>query len=406
MHAACGNRDVRRKALRAVQRQPPRHGILDRRRAIATMMAAGGAVPLLAANAFDAPAQNGATLAQAAAHNGRVYGAAVRIRRIDAEQDYRQAVVQECALLVPEYEMNWNEIEPAYGQLSFDRIDALVDFATDQGKKLRGHVLFWHLGVPEWASAMLRERRDWGLVNHYVGFVMTRYRDLVHQWTVVNEAIDPGQRSDGLRNSIYLEAFGPGYIHRAFTLARGLAPNGLLLLSDYGLEYDNAEQRARRYYFLKLIERLKGAGTPLDCIGLQGHLDLRLGQVSAPAIAAFLRELNDMNLPVMVTELDVKESQYVASAQERDRMVADETRRYLDAVLSHGRCLGVTTWGLSDRHSWIIEITPQDYARFPGAWKNGESPGINRGLPLSWEMKPKPMYFALRDALWRIRLRR
>ncbi|MBV8724573.1 MAG: endo-1,4-beta-xylanase [Candidatus Eremiobacteraeota bacterium] len=386
-----------------MQHQPSKKSI-GRRRAIATMVA-GGAVPFLAA-AYDASAESHATLAQAAAHNRRVYGSAVRIRDVEAEPDYRQAIVHECSLLVPEFEMNWNEIEPAYGQLSFDRIDALVDFATDQGKKLRGHVLFWHLSVPDWATKMLRARPDWGLVTHYVGFVMDRYRELIHQWTVVNEAIDPGQRSDGLRNSIYLQAFGPSYINRAFSLARSLAPNDMLLISEYGLEYDNPEQRARRYYFLKLIERLKAAGVPLDCIGLQGHLDLRLGQISAPAIAAFLRELNDMKLPVIVTELDVKESNYAASAQERDRMVADETRRYLDAVLSHSRCLGVTTWGLSDRHSWIIQVTPQDYARFPGAWKNGESPGVNRGLPLDWEMKPKPMYFALRDALWRNRVRR
>ncbi|MBV8198021.1 MAG: endo-1,4-beta-xylanase [Candidatus Eremiobacteraeota bacterium] len=368
-------------------------------------MVAGGAVPFLAA-AFDGSAESRATLAQAAARNGRTYGAAVRIHEVEAEQDYREAIVRECALLVPEFEMNWNEIEPAYGQLSFDRMDAMVDFATDQGKKLRGHVLVWHLSVPQWAVKMLHERPDWTLVRHYVGFVMERYRDLIHQWTVVNEAIDPGQRADGLRDSIYLRAFGPGYIDRALALARSLAPNDMLLISDYGLEYDNPDQRARRYYFLKLIERLKSAGVPLDCVGLQGHLDLRLGQISAPAIAAFLRELNGMRLPVIVTELDVKESDYVASAQERDRMVADETRRYLDAVLSHSRCLGVTTWGLSDRHSWIIDVTPVDRARFPGAWQNGESPGVNRGLPLDWSMKPAPMYFALRDALWQNRRRR
>ncbi len=385
--------------------QRPHRRHISRRGAIAAVIA-GGAVPFLGAKAHGALAETHATLAEAAAHNGRVFGAAVRIGRIAVEQDYRDAVARECSLVVPEYEMNWNEIEPAYGQLDFDRIDALVDFATDQGKKLRGHVLVWHISVPDWAVKMLRRRPDWTLVTHYVGFVMQRYRDLIHEWTVVNEAIDPGQRSDGLRNSIYLEAFGPDYINRAFALARSLAPNGRLLISDYGLEYDNPEQRARRYYFLKLIERLKTAGVPVDCVGLQGHLDLRRGQISVPAIADFLRELNNLRLPVIITELDVKESEYAASVEERDRMVADETKRYLDVVLGHSRTLGVTTWGLSDRHSWIIEVTPEDYARFPRAWKNGEGPGVNRGLPLDWSMKPKPMYFALRDALWRNRARR
>ena len=106
-----------------------------------------------------------------------------------------------------------------------------------------------------------------------------------------------------------------------------------------------------------------------------------------------------MKLAIIVTELDVKESNYIASAQERDRLVADEVRRYLDVLLSMPYVLGVTTWGLSDRHSWL-EVTPEDYARFPHAWTHGDGPGLNRGLPFDSSMRPKPMYYALRSALW------
>ena len=105
-----------------------------------------------------------------------------------------------------------------------------------------------------------------------------------------------------------------------------------------------------------------------------------------------------MGLSVIITELDVKESDYVASAAQRDQMVADETRRYLDVVLNERAVLGVTTWGLSDRHSWL-EVTLQDYARFPNAWTDGGGPGFNRGLPLDSSMRPKPMYYAIKDAL-------
>jgi endo-1,4-beta-xylanase len=129
------------------------------------------------------------------------------------------------------------------------------------------------------------------------------------------------------------------------------------------------------------------------------------GFVSQPAIAAFLREVVGMKLAIVVTELDVKESDYIASMQDRDRLVADEVRRYLDVVLSFPGVLGVTTWGLSDRHSWL-QVTPADYARFPGAWTRGDGPGLNRGLPFDSEMRPKPMYYAVRDSLWSVRPRR
>jgi endo-1,4-beta-xylanase len=375
---------------------------ISRGNAIATMFMAGAA-SVLGANG-DAVAQGQPTLAAAAAHQRRFYGSAVRIRELDAEKDLRDAVLRECAQLVPEFEMNWNHVEPQYGQLTFDRMDELATFANYNAKSLRGHTLLWHLGVPDWAATMLRERKDWNIVARYFGSVIPRYGDVIHQWEVVNEAIDPGARSDGLRNSVFMQAFGPDYISRAFVQARTFAPHAKLFINEYGLEYDIPEQRQRRYFLLKLLERLKNARVPLDGLGLQGHLDLANGYVSQPSIAAFLREVIDMKLAIIVTELDVKESNYVASPQARDRLVADEVRRYLEVVLSAPHVLGVTTWGLSDRHSWL-QVTPQDYARFPGAWTHGDGPGYNRGLPLDSSMQPKPMYYALRDMLWTVRPR-
>ncbi len=373
---------------------------LSRRTVIAAMLAAGAA-PMLGAKAS---AEN-ISLAAAASRSGRFFGSAVRIDQLNAEEDLREAVLRECSYLVPEIEMNWNQIEPAYGQLSFEKMDDLAAFATRYDKKLRGHTLLWHLAVPEWAEAMLRERQDWNLIARYFGSVIPRYGDVIQQWEVVNEPIDPGLRTDGLRESIFLTAFGPHYINRALTQARIFAPRALLLINDYGLEYDLPEERARRYFLLKLLERLKEQEAPLNGLGVQGHLDLRKGHVSEPAVANFLREVADMGLSIVVTELDVKEGDYVAPAQQRDRLVGDEVRRYLDVVLSQGGVLGVTTWGLSDRHSWL-EITPADYARFPGAWTDGSGPGLNRGLPLDAAMKPKPMYFAIRDAFLSTRPKR
>ena len=354
---------------------------------------------MLGARTRDLGSENQATLAAAAARNGRFYGSAVRIHELQTEWDLREAVLRECWQLVPEFEMNWNQIEPQHGQLSFDRVDALAAFANANQKRLRGHCLIWHLGTPDWAAAILRQRHDWGLVARYFGSVMPRYGDVIQQWEVVNEAILPGARSDGLRESVFLKTFGPDYINRAFYQARTFAPHGQLFINEYGLEYDIPEQRQRRYFMLKLLERLKNAGVPIDGLGLQAHLDLGNGRISQSSIAAFLREVTGMKLAIIVTELDVKESNYIASAQERDRLVADEVRRYLDVLLSMPYVLGVTTWGLSDRHSWL-EVTPEDYARFPHAWTHGDGPGLNRGLPFDSSMRPKPMYYALRSALW------
>jgi endo-1,4-beta-xylanase len=368
---------------------------ISRRDLIAAMLAATAA-SVIGAKVIGAPA---GSLAVAAARNGRYFGSAVRIDELDAEQDLRDAVLRECSYLVPEIDMNWNQVEPAYGQLSFEKMDDLATFAIRNGKRIRGHTLLWHLGVPEWAVQMLRETQDWNVIARYFGSVMPRYGDVIGEWEVVNEPIDTGHRMDGLRQSIFLDVFGPQYINRALAQARQFAPHGQLLINEYGLEYDLPEERDRRYLLLKLLERLRNQGAPLDGLGLQGHLDLRKGHISETAIASFLNDVSSMGLSIVVTELDVKESEYVASAEERDRMAGDEVRRYLDVVLRYPRVLGVTTWGLSDRHSWL-QVTPADFARFPGAWADGSGPGLNRGLPLDSSMQRKPMYYAIRDALW------
>ena len=41
------------------------------------------------------------------------------------------------------------------------------------------------------------------------------------------------------------------------------------MINEFGLEYDLRVEHDRRYHFLKLLERLKRAGVPLDGVGLQ-----------------------------------------------------------------------------------------------------------------------------------------
>jgi len=57
---------------------------------------------------------------------------------------------------------------------------------------------------------------------------------------------------------------------------------------------------------------------------------------------------------------------------------------------------------LSDRHSWL-QVTQEDVARYPNAWKDGSTPGVNRGLPFDYSLEPKPMYRAIADSVRRRR---
>ena len=228
--------------------------------------------------------------------------------------------------------------------------------------------------------------------------MIPRFGATINQWDVVNEPMLMGQREDGLRDSVFLRAFGPDYIPRAFAEARRYTPDGVLLLNEFDLEYGYSNQTARRSLLLKLLEKLRHGGTPIDGLGLQSHLALRRGAVSALALTQFIKDVSDLGLSVTVTELDVKEADYAAPVERRDRLVADEVKRYLDIVLTAKHLTGVATWGLSDRHSWL-KVETSDYARFPGVWRNGDGPGVNRGLPFDTYMHRKLMYYAIQDAL-------
>jgi endo-1,4-beta-xylanase len=161
-----------------------------------------------------------ASLARVAAEAGRYYGSAVRIGRIAADDQYREAILRECAYLTPELEMKWDAVERIRGEWSLAPVDDLMSFARANGMKVRGHTLLWHRSVPDWADDFLLEHKDWSPVRNYFSAVISRYGDEIGQWDVVNEPIDTGYRMDGLRENVFLKAFGPDYIRRALDDAR------------------------------------------------------------------------------------------------------------------------------------------------------------------------------------------
>jgi len=330
------------------------------------------------------------------------FGSAVRIEEAVKDQVFRNLLLRECNYFTPEVELKWDAVERSPGSFDFRSMDALTDFALTNNKQLRGHTLLWHLSVPHWATSLLPEKGGWSFLQRYLQAALSRYGNAIAEWNVINEPIETGYRTDGLRSSIFLQAFGVDYIARALWEARRLAPRAKLLINEFGLEYDLRVEHERRYHFLKLLERLRQAGVPLDGIGLQAHLDLSKGALSADVLGRFLKEIADLGLFIVISELDVKEHEYILPVEQRDNRVAEETRRYLDVAFGQPAVRGLITWGLSDRHSWL-QVTQEDVARYPNAWKDGSTPGVNRGLPFDYSLEPKPMYRAIADSVRRRR---
>src|SRR5688500_2580421 len=88
------------------------------------------------------------SLKERAARKGILFGAAARSMNLRDDTAYAQAFVQECAVLVTEWEAKWGPLRPTPDTFTFEAVDTLQDFSHQHGLGFRGHALVWHEHVP------------------------------------------------------------------------------------------------------------------------------------------------------------------------------------------------------------------------------------------------------------------
>ena len=325
------------------------------------------------------------SLREAAAQGHVLYGAAICTSDLDMECR-RRTILRECSLVTLEYEMKWDRIgaDPDFGAC-----DRLAAFAAGNGLAVHGHALWWHGSIP----GGLDEAPDATFAEaalEHLRVTTGRYAGRMHSWDVVNEPLEEAGadgRPDGLRTTRFLQALGTGYIATAFRAAAATDPRAVLVLNEMGLEYASAAAERKRRLMLALLERELAQGTPIHCLGLQSHLDASDQPRHHPELRAFLREVRQMGLSVMITELDVSDRQCPRNLSLRDRMVADTYRSHVELVLEESRTLAVITWGLDDGRSWLRGVSGRSDNILP------------RPLPFDRALRRKPTWHGLKAAL-------
>ncbi|MCJ2011971.1 endo-1,4-beta-xylanase [Methylobacterium sp. J-076] len=366
---------------------------LNRRSLLTGAAASGLAAPAVAAADFG-PVGRPSWAADgpqgAAARKGLAFGAAVPSNLLNRSPDFRTILARDCGLLLGNNEMKMAVVLPEPGRTDFAPADSVVRFARAHGQHLRGHALVWHEALPAWvaprlAGADARQAED--LLRRWIDTVAGRYRGMIESWDVVNEILagyGPVRRPDGLRETPWLAALGPGYVDLAFHLAREADPRAALAWNEDSLEHDFDWVEARRSRALKRLEGMRARGVPIRRFGIQAHL---VGDhpFDATKFRRFLRELGQLGLGIEITELDIDDKAFPADIAARDRAVADVVRRILDVALDEPALLNVVTWGLFDGDTWLNDHP--DHRRRDGLRQ--------RPLPLDEGMRPKPF----RDAL-------
>lgn len=301
-------------------------------------------------------------------------GTAVLAEQLQTDPRYAEIVRQEFDMVTPELAMKFDVLQPARGEFDFEAADAIVDFAEQHGLRVRGHVLVWHHQLPTWLEQGHFTRPELiAILREHITTVVERYRGRIHAWDVVNEAVDPAG-PDGLRNTFWLRGIGPEYIRLAFEWAHAADPAARLYYNDYGAEHIGPKFAAVKALAVALLD----ANVPLHGIGLQAHLRL----VDAPdraSIEQVLQHWRRLGLQAEITEMDVQIQGAVGNPDDLLVRQADVYASVAQACFNSANCRGFSTWGFTDRHSWIAEHTG-----------NADAP-----LLFDSAYQPKPAYHAL-----------
>jgi endo-1,4-beta-xylanase len=210
------------------------------------------------------------------------------------------------------------------------------------------------------------------VLKKHIQAEVRHYRGKVFAWDVVNEAFN----EDGTyRESVFYKTLGPGYIADALRWAHQADPRVKLYLNDYNIEATGPKSDA--YY--RLAKELKAAGVPLHGIGLQAHLALQYGYPAT--LEDNLRRFSRLGLDTALTEVDIR--MQLPATEEKLTQQAQWYADLTEACLAVRRCVGITLWDYTDKYSWIPAFFP----------------GEGAALPWDEELRPKPAYFALREAL-------
>jgi len=293
-------------------------------------------------------------------------GAAVSPRILSSSDS--ALVISQFNSLVCENQMKPESVHPLENKWTFQDADIVAAFAKRHHMKLRGHTLVWHQQTPGWffkdgdqevSKEVLKER-----LQKHIQTVVSRYKDEVYCWDVVNEAISDKKDEYFRKDSPWYKILGEKFIELAFQYAHEANPNVKLFYNDY-----NTTNPEKREKIIRLVKSLQEKGIQIDGIGMQGHW--KIGYPNREQIATTIDQFAALGLRVQITELDV--SAYQSNKEEKTEMTPELDQKLADYYKmcfevfreKKDKISGVTFWGVADNKTWLDNFPVRGRKNYP-----------------------------------------
>ncbi|CAL5377495.1 unnamed protein product [Camellia sinensis] len=240
--------------------------------------------------------------------------------------------------------MKWYSTEPYRGREDYSVPDAMLQFASRNNIRVRGHNIFWDDPEfqPQWVKS-LSSNDLWFAVNKRMNSIVPRYAGKVIAWDVVNE---------NLHFHFFESKLGPNASAIFFNDVHRLDPGAMLFLNDYNtIEQGGDVASSPARYLQKFLQIRAGGYRGPIAIGLESHFSTP----NIPYMRAAIDKLASTGLPIWLTEVDIQ---------------GPNQATFLDQVLregySHPSINGIIVWAAwSPEGCYHMCLTDNNFRNLP-----------------------------------------
>lgn len=287
-------------------------------------------------------------------------GGAISINKVLADQKLKDITIKNFSSISATNDMKMYSIlkDSVY---NFEKVDKLLAFCEKHNKRLFGHTLLWHHGLPEWIQEEAAKNGSASVdqfLKEYIDKVVTRYKGKVAAWDVVNEGFESS--GGAYRETFWYKHLGKEYFEKAFRYAHAADPEAVLFYNDFNIERDTAKLNG----VLKLVNEMKKNNVPIHGIGFQMHLRM---DIPDSTIAHCLKKAAATGLQIHISELDIifnnhndsedgGKEQYTELTEEMKMQQSEKYKKLVQMYREHvppTQQYGITFWDFNDRDTWI-----------------------------------------------------